>query len=419
MKRIITLPLFCLIASLFLSSCIKDKLTRTYTIYTPVYKTRAEVTANMKTNGARSISHAGKFFLYGRYLLVNEIDKGIHIIDNVNPSSPKNIGFIDIPGNVDLAVKNDILYADFYRDLVTIDISDPLHTTVKHIVRNAFPQRVFISNNGFVSDTSRIIVEWTKKDTTVDVNDDMRRVVCGQCNLVQFGSMDAAATAARPSPVAIAGSMARFSIVNSYLYAVDNSHLNTFSIAKAEQPVFSNRVPLGWGIETIFPFKDKLFIGSNTGMFIYDVTNGASPQYVGSFSHARVCDPVIADDNYAYVTLRSGTNCMNRTFNTNQLDILNITDLKAPFLVKTYPLSAPHGLSKDGNLLFIGEGNEGLKVFDASNLMDLKLLKHFKGFEGYDVIAYNKVAMVVGKSGIRQFDYSNPADIKYLSTISW
>jgi hypothetical protein len=418
MKRIITLPVFCLIASFFLSSCVKDELTRTYSIYTPIYKSKAEVAANMKTNGARAISQAGKFFLYGRYLLINEVDKGIHIIDNINPSSPKSVGFIDIPGNVDMAVKNDILYADFYRDLVTIDFRDPLNATVKHVVKNAFPPRAFINNNGFVIDTTKVVVGWNKKDTTVSIDENIQTMGCPNCmgGIVQFA---ADRNAAGRAPAAIAGSMARFSIVNNYLYAVDQMQLNAFSLAKSEEPVLANKVFVGWGIETIFPFKDKLFIGSNFGMFIYDISNGAAPQRLSQFSHAEVCDPVIADDNYAFVTLRSATNCRNRTTNMNQLDVLDITNLTAPFLVKTYPLGSPQGLSKDGNLLFIGEGNDGLKVFDASNVMDLKLIKHFKGFDGFDVIAHNKVAMVVGKSSLRQFDYSNPADIKYLSAINW
>jgi hypothetical protein len=417
MKRILTLPVFCLISVLFFSSCVKDKLTRTYTIYTPVYKTRAEVAANIKTNPSREIGQAGKFFLYGRYILVNELDKGIHIIDNSKPATPKKIGFIDIPGNVDLAVKNNILYADLYSDLVTIDISDPANAKLKKVVRNAFPQRRYVGNMGFVTDTNRVIVEWAKKDTTVDVKENIGRIMCGNCNVLQFASLDAAGSKAY-SPVAIAGSMARFSIVRNYLYTVDNTDLNAFSLADPEEPVFSKKVPIGWGIETIYPFKDKLFIGSNTGMFIFDITNGSTPQKVGEFSHARVCDPVIAEQDYAYVTLRSGTTCANRTF-TNQLDVVNITNVSQPYLMKSYPLTNPHGLSKDGNLLFIGEGQEGLKVFDATDVMNIKLLKHIKGFDGFDVIAYNKIAMVVGKSGIRQFDYSNADDIRYLSTISW
>ena len=68
----------------------------------------------------------------------------------------------------------------------------------------------------------------------------------------------------------------------------------------------TNKVNVGsWNVETIFPFKDKLFIGSQNGMFVYNINNADNPSLVGQFSHVQSCDPVIADDDYAYVTLRT------------------------------------------------------------------------------------------------------------------
>lgn len=58
-------------------------------------------------------------------MYINERFEGIHVIDNRDPSSPQNVAFLDIPGNIDLAVNGDALYADSYVDLVTIDISNP------------------------------------------------------------------------------------------------------------------------------------------------------------------------------------------------------------------------------------------------------------------------------------------------------
>jgi hypothetical protein len=420
MKKIFLLPVICLLAIFFLNSCLKDKVTKTYTIYTPVYKTKAEVLANIKTNGSQTIQNAGKFFLYDHYLFVNEIDKGIHIIDNSNPANPKNVGFIDIPGNVDLAIKNNILYADLYSDLVTIDVTNPLQARLKKVVKNAFPHRKYVNNPGFTSDTGRIIVSWLKKDTVVEYKPQVvtPQWNCWNCSVMMLGSMDSYATKA--APAAIAGSMARFAVVNANLYTIDNTDINVFSVQVPEEPVFKKKVQISWGgIETMFPFKDKLFIGSQLGMFIYDISDPNTPTKMGQFSHARVCDPVIADDDYAFVTLRSGVNCAGASVNINQLDVINIRSLSAPYLIKSYTLTNPRGLSKDGNLLFICDGNDGLKVFNAADVNNLKLVKQFKGFESFDVIAYNNIAMVVEKSGIRQFDYSNPADIRYLSTISW
>jgi hypothetical protein len=173
---------------------------------------------------------------------------------------------------------------------------------------------------------------------------------------------------------------------------------------------------LGWGIETIYPFKDKLFIGSNTGMFIYDITNPAQPSKQGEFNHVRTCDPVIAEDNYAYVTLRTGTGCPGAT---NQLDVLDITNLSQPLRMKTYPMTNPHGLSKDGDLLFICDGKDGLKVYNAADRNSIFLVKHITGLSTYDVIAWNDVAIVSATDGLYQYDYSDVNNIKLLSKTVW
>src|SRR5215831_4974473 len=100
-----TPSLLLLSFALAFSSCLKDKCYRTYSIYRPVYHTTTEVRANIKSNAPRALERPGKFFVFGNYIFLNEVDKGVHLIDNTNSSAPKNVAFIDIPGNIDLAVK--------------------------------------------------------------------------------------------------------------------------------------------------------------------------------------------------------------------------------------------------------------------------------------------------------------------------
>jgi hypothetical protein len=99
------------------------------------------------------------------------------------------------------------------------------------------------------------------------------------------------------------------------------------------------------------------------------------------------------------------------------MEVLKLNNLHDVQLVKTYPMANPHGLSKDGNLLFICDGNDGLKIYDAANVNDIKLKKHFKGINTYDVIAMNNIALVVAKDGFYQYDYSNVNDIKLISKL--
>jgi hypothetical protein len=213
----------------------------------------------------------------------------------------------------------------------------------------------------------------------------------------------------------IAGSMSRFAIVGNYLYTVNLYSLGIQDITTPTDPVNTGVAQIGMNIETIYPFKDKLFIGSSSGMFIFDISNPALPANKGSFSHANACDPVVADDDHAFVTLRSGTFCQGTA---NQLDVLDVRDVLSPRLIKTYSLSNPHGLAKDGNLLFICDGKAGLKLYDASNVNNLKLIRTIPGMDAYDVIAWDNKLILVASNGLFQFDYSNRDDIRLLSTIA-
>lgn len=72
----------------------------------------------------REITEAAKIYVYGDILLVNEKNIGIHVIDNRVRTSPQAKYFIDIPGNIDMAVKEGYLYVDSFMDLVILDIRD-------------------------------------------------------------------------------------------------------------------------------------------------------------------------------------------------------------------------------------------------------------------------------------------------------
>lgn len=410
MKKLLSCLFSIFILSTFFSGCIKDSCTRehTYTYFMPVYKTTAEVKANIKSNAARMIENPGKLFIRGNYIFLNEIDKGIHIIDNANPAKPVNVSFVDIPGNLDLAVNGNAMYADLYTDMVTLDISNPLNVVVKKYNEGVFPFRQY--GYGFFGDTSKIITNWIGKDTTVIIDCSKGFFLSG---MYLNNSFSSEASQFSSSPVGKGGSMARFALTTNKLYTVSNSDLNVFNTSKAFEPNFITKVNLNnWSIETIFPMKNNLFIGSQTGMYIYDITNPNNPVEAGKFSHVQSCDPVIADDEYAYVTLRSGTACQGFS---NQMEVLKLNNLHDVQLVKTYPMANPHGLSKDGNLLFICDGKDGLKIYDAANVHDIKLKKHVTGIHTYDVIAMNNIALVVAKDGFYQYDYTNVSDLKLIS----
>lgn len=90
--------------------------------YVPVYGQPAATDIVMAD--ARSIENPGKIYVYGKYLLVNEVRKGIHVFDNTNPDEPLALGFLQLLGNTDMAIKDGQLYADHMGNLVALSVND-------------------------------------------------------------------------------------------------------------------------------------------------------------------------------------------------------------------------------------------------------------------------------------------------------
>jgi hypothetical protein len=405
-----------------LNGCMKDKVTRTYTIRTPVYQTLTQARAAIRGGEMVAIESPGKISLYKNYIFLNEISKGIHVIDNRDPSNPRNIAFINIPGNTDLSIKNDILYAnEAYGDLLAIDIQDPEKPLVKKYLPDVFGTYYNYSNPGSTNpDSILVVTDWITRDTTVNFDPDNPYYPGSSCPNCSFYSSSASqsGTIVSPTPntTGINGSTSAFAVSGTYLYALAfNSQLNVVDISAVANPLLANKLPLTGFSETIYPFENSLFMGASNGMFIYDLSDPSLPVKKGSFSHVTTCDPVITDGNYAYVTLRNGTTC--RGSSVNELDVLNVSNLDNPALVKNYPLTNPRGLSKDGSLLFICDGQAGLKIYDATDVSNLSLIKTIEGIEANDVIAQNGKAIVIATNGLYQFDYSNVNNIHQLSKI--
>lgn len=409
MKRILfTVGLTMLV---LLQGCVKDQVMTRTTLYRPVYKTKEEVRANIKSSNPIELTAPGKLFYKDGYVFLNELNKGVHIIDVRNPAAPANIAFVHVPGAVDLAVRGNILYADMYTDLVAIDIADPRKVQLKTVVPGVFPERYYSS---FIPDKDMVITEWISVDTVLKHNEEIN---WGLKSAEMVRTMSASPSSSAPGVSnGTGGSMARFALSDDRMYTVDHSKLKVFNTSIPEKPVFIKELSAGgWDIETIFPFGKNLFLGSMTGMHIFDISSKDNPFKTGSFTHARVCDPVISDGKNAFVTLRNGTQCAGFI---NQLDVVDISDLSKPKLLKSYPMKNPHGLSKEGDILIICDGADGVKFFNAADVYSIRQLAHVKGMHAFDVIALGKIAMVSAEDALYLIDFSVPSNPVVKGSIS-
>lgn len=210
------------------------------------------------------------------------------------------------------------------------------------------------------------------------------------------------------------GSMARFAIAGDYLYIVAPAAMQLFEIAEPENPIDKGKIDAGFNIETIFHYQSNLFLGTQNGMYIYDLHNPAAPQLLSIYEHITSCDPVVAQGNYAYVTMRNGVSCR---FGQNQMDIVDITNLKQPRRLSSTSMFNPHGLAISDTLLYVCEGERGLKVLNVKDPLDVKEVAHIRDIFGYDVIIRDSLMMVTGGKGVFQYNLKSPQAPELLSEI--
>lgn len=414
--------------SVLLEGCTDTcEVTHEYVYYEPVYTTVEEVRAGVALLSPQPIEQVGKIYFKEGMLFVNQPGEGIHIIDNTDPSNPKALKFLQVPGNYDLAIKGNTLYADSYVDLVAFDISEVYNIREVNRLPGIFKNYQVL---GYSIDPACCVITGFEEKKQVYINESdcspsgvqpwggifLESGIAMRADVAANFSPRAAITPGSGSGSGVGGSLARFTVTGSHLYLLDGADLQAISVSDEDQPVPKTRTTLSWDIETIFPYKANLFIGSSSGMHIIDISTPESPVKISTYEHISSCDPVVVDDEYAYVTLRSGSECQGFT---NQLEVIDISNLRAPQLLKVYPMTNPHGLGLDNNTLFICDGQDGLKAFDATdiNTIDQNLVAHYQDIHALDVIPFNNILMMIGEDGIFQFDYTNPKDMRLLSKI--
>lgn len=421
MKTIRNISLLFLLV--FFNSCM-DEYTEVFTANSPVYLTYEDLRNAVKSTPATDLNNPGKIYFKDGYIFVNEELKGIHIIDNRDPHNPQNLKFIEIPGNVDMAVKNNILYADSYVDLVAIDISDLANPKEVYREKDVFPYMTPPPVNedyrlATVDKEKGVVIDWEIKKIRQEIEyhyyPNYPRF--GYAETDMLANLGSGVQVSAGNSFGIGGSMARFGLYDDYLYAVDNATLYMFDVKTPEKPSDIGKQNVGWDIETMFIYDKHMFLGTRSGMQIFNLKVPTLLEYVGSFWHVTSCDPVVISDGYAYITLRGGNVCGS---NTNRLDVLKLSDdYKNNELLASYPLTGPYGLGIDDQTLFICDGDDGLKVYDTEDKLNIDdhQIARFANLKTFDVIPFDGYLFLIGDDGFYQYDYSNLQNIQQVSFI--
>jgi hypothetical protein len=369
----------------------------------PIVISASEFRSSIKRSAPQKLTTVGKMCFYGGYLYISDPEKGIHVIDNTNPATPIMLAYIDVLGNTDLYVYNGRLYANAWVDLVWFDISNPAEPVLEGRLNDAFPGVLPPLPNDYPCDYE--LYSAAQKSGKIIVGWDLQTRERRETSSWGWGYYEDTATLPTfSSGNGVSGSMSRFALVDHYLYAVIQSEMRVLDLS-GRQPVFQsdNKIYIP-DVETIFPDKNNLFLGTPTGMLIYSLEDPLNPSFASQISHLYGCDPVVVADDLAYVTIRSGNRCGQTN---NELLVIDVKDIKNPKQLASYAMHNPKGLGIDKGCLFLCD--DGLKVFQLTEPQTFMANKiaHFSGMNGYDVIPYNSILMMIADDGLYQYDYSS------------
>lgn len=414
--------LLCASLCLFLFSCHEDSgtITVTYQEATPVYGDLEEI-RNLTLNVApQEIDNPGKIYITNDIILIGEETEGVHVMDNTDPSSPQAINFINIPGTREFFVKDNFLYAESYYDVVKLDITNPRDVKLVSRAENIFAEP-------WLDDSNQALLGFEFNEVTREVEEhsDLWREVYNYDYVYFDFARNIIPQSAVPASFAgnsnnTSGTVNRITAYKDHVYIVGRFDMHVLS--NYNQIELVNTVSgIGNEMETIFPLNDKLFIGSRASMEIYDISDPATPVHDYFFAHATSCDPVLATDEAAYISLRTAefSPCPG---NTNAVVVLNIANLENPQQVGEIEMRSPYGMALIGDKLYVGEGEQGLSIFDASDRHNIILEKYVSDIQAFDVIEHptrQDVVLIAGPNGLDQYSKDNSLSFQIESRIQF
>ena len=401
--------------------CSKDTgtITMHYTKANAVYGDIDDLRNNPLITEKRTISDPGKVYVGNEALLIGEENVGIHVFDNRNPSNPINTLFLDIPFSKEFFVEGDFIYVESHYDMLKIDISNINNPSLVNRVEYAFSEPILNSQG-----EQLIGFHFEQVSESFDINDPIIRDL-QESDILYFNYANELIP---PSAVPVSfagngngaiGAVNRIAWMNDHVYAIGLNKMTVFEDAPSGLS-FIQDFSAGWQMETIYPHDDYLYVGTRNSMTVFDATVPSNPQYVSEFWHATSCDPVFPCGEVAYVTLRTGDEAMCPG-DVNALVTLDINDPSIPQFVNEIEMESPFGLTMNENLLYVAEGEHGMKIFDATDKFNLAMIHHDESMAVYDIMphpVYEDYILTTGPDGINQYQTSsNSFDLVLISSI--
>jgi len=160
-----------------LSSCKDEFIGHSGMGKAPIYLPTSDLN-DIGSLPAQPVIQSGPIFLIGDFFYMIETGKGIHIFDISDDQTENSLVFIKIPAVTDFTIDGNFLYADSWKDLVSLDITDIYNVILLNRTENVFDPFLFpqLFNGPFecFDESKGAIIGWEDKA--------LRNVLCHTTN---------------------------------------------------------------------------------------------------------------------------------------------------------------------------------------------------------------------------------------------
>ncbi|MFK8056475.1 MAG: LVIVD repeat-containing protein [Saprospiraceae bacterium] len=415
--------LLAIVAMVLATACEKDSCEQSWTqvVAVPVTLDRTTVQNEIEIVPAMDLCLGGGIYAYGDFIFMNRLNEGYHILDNSNPEAPQNVAFLKVPGATQMSFVDGKLVSNCYADLVTLELDGILSARLLSSTPN-----FLLDENTLPVDDGLVVVGY--EDQSVEFTQSCDGSIVGQWqddavfisgeirnNSGGFGF-------GTPS-VNTAGSMSRMAFNGNLLYVIGTSRLSTYSLQN-NLLVNTNNQQQSWGMETVVVRGNFLYIGSQSGMHIYNLNDAQQPAYLSTFVHFTGCDPVSVVGNIAVVTVRDGRSCGSESGNV--MFILDISDKSNPTELTRVNMNNPRGVALYNGYIYLCDGDAGLKVYDLEGgpvtSVDQRQRQVFNDDSMTDVAVLpypaGDILLTVGDDHLSQFSISTTGALAITSRVA-
>jgi hypothetical protein len=389
-----------------LTSCVKTKgeISMTYEKATAVYGDLDSIRYLPLLIEKQDLIKPKNFFIGTDFILVSEANKGIHIYDNTDMQNPKRHSFIQLPFLRDFYVKENYLYVVNVYDLVKINISNVYNPQLVSISKNVFWEPLTNAKGqqllGFKYETAMDKFEVNSPEAK-QIKKSGKLHLDFLNNVIPISAIPSYFVGSNNNSK---GTLNRIAVEFNHVYVIEDNEMHVIENNSALNKV--RRINIDNNTETIYGTNNRLYLGSTTSMTIFNANNPSNPVRVSTLDHTESCDPVLPRGNVAYYTLRSTENEGCNGEGENTLNIVDISKEKFPIELQSIELESPYGLCFANNYLFVGEGKNGLTIFNASNPEKLKNKLNIPYVEAYDIMIHPNnpnIIILSNSNGIQQY----------------